>query len=83
MCFRVYSDSGTGQIDYEDPVGTVSYEGRRFYSYRGDALDAGSYLFAVRAEDADGVQDASLAAVVVQVDTTVPEAISILSAEAV
>jgi hypothetical protein len=83
VCFKVYCDGGTGQVDYGNPVGTVGYEGRRFYHYRSDVLVPGEYLFAVRAEDADGVQDASLAAVEVQVHSTLSGAVTILSAEAV
>ena len=79
--FKVYYDAGTGQIDYENPLATISYTGRKFYSYQSDALDAGTYLFAVRVEDATGASDGSLAYVRIQLDAAIPDAVSILSAE--
>lgn len=82
-CFKVYYDTGTGQIDYENPIATISYAGRRFYSYQSDALDAGKYLFAIRAEDAGGMENASLAQIRIQLDSMSPGTINILSAEAV
>jgi hypothetical protein len=81
--FKVYCDGGTGQIDYENPLATIDYKGRKFYSYLTDAFDAGSYLFAIRAEDAGGIENSSLAHLKIQLDTTNPDAIDILSTEAV
>ena len=63
VCFKIYYDNRTGQLDYENPIATVSYSGRKFYRYQTDTLDCGQYLFAIRAEDADGVDDSSLACV--------------------
>lgn len=82
-CFNVYRDSGTGQIDYENPIATVGYEGRKYYSYESAALGAGRYLFAIRVEDAAGIQNNSLAHVGIQLSTTSPDAISILGAEGI
>ncbi|MBA7611768.1 hypothetical protein ES703_18997 [subsurface metagenome] len=83
VCFNVYYDGGMGQIDYENPLAKISYEGRRFYSYQSGALGAGGYLFAIRAEDADGVENSSSAQLKIQLDTTNPDAIDILSTETV
>lgn len=80
-CFNVYCDSGTGQIDYENPIAAVGYEGRKFHRYESGALGAGRYLFAVRAEDAAGVRNDSLARVGIQLSTTSPDAIIILGGE--
>ena len=82
-CFKVYYDGGTGQIDYEDPIATFSYKGRKFYSYQSGTLGTGRYLFAIRAEDADGIENSSLARLRIQLRTTSPNAIDILGAEAV
>lgn len=79
--FKVYYDGGTGLIDYQNPIATVNFRGRKFYTYQSDALPAGRYLFAVRAEDADGIQDNSLAQLAIQISNTTPDAINILSAE--
>ena len=82
-CFKVYCDGGTGQINYENPIAIISYLGRKFYNYHSATLDAGRYLFAVRAEDAAGTENCSLAQIKIQLDTTSPGAINILNAEAV
>jgi hypothetical protein len=80
-CFRVYTDSRTGQIDYENPIAAISYTGRRFYVYQTDALPPGTYMFAVRAEDSAGREDSSLALTRIQLRSSKPDAIDILSAE--
>ena len=80
-CFKVYDDGGTGEIDYGNPIATIPYAGRRFYSYQTAPLVADKYLFCVRAEDATGRDDGSLAEIRIQFDTTSPDAIDILSAE--
>jgi len=82
-CFKVYYDAGTGQINYENPIATICYAGRRFYSYQSNTLDAGEYLFCIRAEDAAGVENASLAEISIQLDTISPGAVNILSAETI
>jgi hypothetical protein len=81
--FNVYYDGGMGQIDYENPLAKISYEGRRFYSYQSGALDAGGYLFTIRAEDTDGIENSSSAQLKIQLDTTSPDAIYILRTETV
>ena len=83
VCFNVYYDGGIGQIDYENPLAKISYEGRRFYSCQSGALGAGGYLFTIRAEDEDGVENSSSAQLKIQLDTTNPDAIDILSTETV
>jgi hypothetical protein len=81
VCFRIYHDAASGQVDYQNPIGTITYEGQRFYSYLTEPLAGGRYLFALRAEDADGVQNGSLARSTIQLVTEIPEAVDILSAE--
>jgi hypothetical protein len=83
LCFKIYCDGGTGQIDYRDAVAVISYMGRKFYSYQTNALQAGRYLFVVRAKDAEGVDDGSFAEVKVGITAERPAAIGILSAQAV
>ena len=82
-CFNVYYDAGTGQVDYEDPIAVISYAGRMFYSYTSDALDAGKYLFAIRAEDTVGTENTSLALIKVELYNGSPAGINILSTKAV
>jgi len=73
--FNIYHDNGTGQVDYGNAVATIAYEGRMFYSYKSGALGAGRYLFAIRAEDADGAENDSPALLRMQVPSGSPDAI--------
>ncbi len=75
---RVYFDGGTGEVDYQNPVATVAYEGRRFYRYQSNQLEQGRYLFAIRAADAAGNERESLGQVAVEVAGENAEAIEIV-----
>ncbi|MHC4678127.1 MAG: LamG domain-containing protein [Planctomycetota bacterium] len=81
--FNIYHDSGTGQIDYENPIDTVSYKGQKFCTYESDALQAGRYLFAIRAEDPAGIENSSVNGLAIDLDGTGPEVPDILEAETV
>jgi hypothetical protein len=83
VCFNVYYDNRTGQINYQNPLATISYKGRKFYSFQSSTLEAGKYLFAIKAEDAGGIENSSLARLRIQLDNTNPDAVDILRAEAV
>ncbi len=65
--FNIYTDDGTGQIDYQNAIAQIEYQGRRFYSYTSNELPAGRYLFAVRAQNENGLEDNSLAAVSLEI----------------
>lgn len=82
-CFKVYYDSGTGQIDYENPIAIIHYTGWMFHSCQSESLDAGRYLFCIKAEDAVGTECCSLAQIKIQLDTTSPDAVDILSVETI
>ena len=73
VCFNIYYDSGTGEIDYENPVATIPYAGQIFYSYQSEYLEAGRYLFAIRVEDAAGREDISSSFTKFQTDAASPE----------
>ncbi len=79
--FNVYYDDRTKQIDYQTPLASVSYQGRKFYSYRSGALTAGRYLFAVKAEDANGKESSSWAQLSVQLNAASLDPARILSAD--
>jgi hypothetical protein len=81
--FNVYYDNRTGQIDYQNPLATIGYRGRRFYSFQSNVLTAGYYLFAVRAVDSLGCENGSLAQIKIQLIAANVNPINILSAEAV
>lgn len=81
--FKIYGDNGTGQIDYENPLTTITYKGRRFYSYQCDASSQVTNLFAIRAEDTAGVQDNSLVILKIQSCTNVPDGVDIVAVQTV
>jgi len=81
VCFRIYHDAATGQIDYQNPIATISYQGQKFYTYLTEPLAGGRYLFAVRAEDADGVQNGSAARSIIQLNAQSPDPANIVSVE--
>ena len=83
VCFRIYHDGATGQVDYQNPIGTVNYQGQKFYTYLTEPLAVGRYLFAVLAEDADGVHNGSPARSIIQLVPEIPEAVEILGAVSV
>jgi hypothetical protein len=83
VCFNIYFDNRSGQIDYQNPLATINYAGRKFYSYQSDVLEAGKYLFAVRAVDAGGTESGSLARLSIRPDTPKPDAINVLDCNAV
>ncbi len=56
VCFNVYGDNGTGEIDYENAVAVTEYEGKGYYSCKVTAAGEGRYSFAVRAEDKAGTE---------------------------
>ncbi len=82
-CFKIYYDNGTGQIDYENPIATINYTGRKFYSYQSDPLEGDRYLFTIRAKDAGGIEDSSLAKLVIQITISSPNPTDILSAKTI
>jgi hypothetical protein len=83
VCFKVYYGGAAGQIDYENPIAEINYRGRKFYSYRSNALPEGGYLFAIKAEDASGVESDSLAQLKIQLGTKSPDAVNILGVDIV
>ncbi len=83
VCFNVYHDNRTGQIDYQNPVAKIVYKGRKFYSFQSGALEAGNYLYAIRSEDTGGLENNSLAQIKIQLSPTNLNAIDIVRAAAV
>jgi hypothetical protein len=81
--FKLYYDSGAGQIDYENAIASTSYVGRLFYSYVSDMLNEGTYLFAIKVEDVVGTEDASSGQIKFQLETKSPDTIEIVDAETV
>ncbi len=82
-CFNIYCDNGCGQIDYENPIAVINYAGRKFYSYQTQSLLDGAYLFAIRTQNLDGVENQAFGKVKIQINSSEPDSIDILNAEAV
>jgi len=83
VCFNIYYDNRTGQIDYQNPLAKIGYEGRKFYSFQSGTLEAGKYLFAIIAEDSVGIENSSSAQLKIHLDAINLNAVNILRAEAV
>jgi len=83
VSFNVYYDSRTGQIDYQNPLATISYKGRKFYSFQSGTLEAGEYLFTIRAADAAGLENNTFARLKIQLEPANINAVNILKVEAV
>ena len=66
--FNIYTDQGLGQIDYQNSIAQVEYQGRMFYCFISDDLPAGKYLFAVRAQNEKGFEDSSRKTVSVELN---------------
>lgn len=79
--FKVYSNGGTGRIDFENEIGIVAYKGKGFYSFKTTLLNEGRHMFAVRAENKSGIVDGTLAAKGVEIDFTLPQQGKIISVE--
>jgi hypothetical protein len=80
--FNIYYDNRTGQVDYDTPLATVDYRGRRYYRFESGSLEAGRYLFAICTEDQAGVEQTCAGPLKIEIDQTSPAAINILEAGA-
>jgi len=79
--FKVYYDGGTGQINYENPIATIGYQGRKFYCWQSEALPGNKYLFTVKAEDINGIENNSLEQLAIDIVGDGPDEIEILKIE--
>jgi hypothetical protein len=79
--FKVYYDGGTGQINYENPIATIGYQGRKFYCWQSEALPGNKYLFTVKAEDINGIENNSLGQLAIDIVGDGPDEIEILKVE--
>jgi len=79
--FHVYGDDGSGQMDYENPMAQVNYNGRYFYFCETEPLEAGkTYQFSVRAVTEKGVDNGNAAVTEATVDLTGPAAATMVRA---
>ncbi len=81
--FRIYTDNGTGRLNWESPMVTVAYEGRKFYRYKTEALPDGSHQFVVVAERENQVGHRFLSLADCPIQSHYSEGVTILAAEAI
>ena len=83
VCFKIYGSGGTEQINYENALAQIDYQEPKFYSFRTDELNTGTYLFVIKAEDGSGTQNGSSAVLRVQLVAPSPKAASIVSLQSI
>ncbi len=81
--FNVYTADADGHFDFDAPLATVAYRGRRFHQCLSDMLPEGEHHFAVRAQGANGIESDPGQVVSCLVRTVCPDGVTILAAEAI
>ncbi len=81
--FNVYASDASGQVDFDTPLATLPYRGRRICQYLTALLSDGMYRFVVRAEAADGTESDATPTSNCLVRSDPPEGITLLQAEAI
>ncbi len=76
--FKICYDNGTGQIDYQNPIGSVNYIGRKFYQFVTNELTGDSYKFCIRAVAEDDSDDGSAGQIIIQLNKQRPDSVLIL-----
>jgi len=79
--FNVYSDFGSGQLDFDNPAGTIDYSGRGHYRWVSAELEQGRYLFAIKLEDEKGQSGRSDKQIAVELSGAETCSVEILSAD--
>lgn len=81
--FKICCDSGTGVIDYQNSIGSLSYTGRKFYEFISDELTEDVYKFCIRAVAADDTDDGFTGQIIIGLNRQRPDNISILQSGAI
>jgi len=81
ILFRVYWDGGNGQIDYQNPLAAINYEGQGFYHFHSQTLVAGAYHFAVMAVDSNGIEGNSQTVLRIKVADSGPDIVRVANME--
>ena len=76
--FKIYSDDGSGTIDYENPVAQIYYTGRKFYDYLTGTLTNNNNRFCIRAVASDNTEDSCLDEIIIQLNRQKPDSVDIL-----
>jgi len=78
--FNLYGSDATGELDFENPIAVVRYDGRRFYGWDGSTLANGENRFLVRAVSTSGTEGTPSTSVLRHVATAPPAPPVILAA---
>jgi hypothetical protein len=81
--FVIYSDNGHGIIDYQSPISSVNYSGRKFYQFVTNELSDDSYKFCIRAACEDNSIDDFTGQIIIQLNRQNPGNISILQSSVI
>ena len=81
--FKIYYDNGTGVIDYQNPLGSINYIGRKFYQFITNELSGSNYKFCIKAVAADNSDDGFTGQIIIQLNRQSPDGISILQSSVV
>lgn len=79
--FKIYSDNGSGVLDYENPIAQIDYTGRKFYDYLTNTLTNNSNRFCIRAVASDGTEDDWLDEIMIQLNKQEPDSVNILQTD--
>ena len=80
--FNIYSNNGSGAVDYNNPLAVVDYAGRGFYSYETGVLGNGNHLFCVRPVSSNGLEGGIFGIARIDITDSAPQGIDILQAQA-
>ena len=73
--FNIYSDGGTGEIDYGNIISTVTYSGPRYYSFDSGELAEGVYRYCIRTVSVSGKENGDLGFVQIGISDEKPAAV--------
>ncbi|MGA2915820.1 MAG: hypothetical protein ABSE89_07315 [Sedimentisphaerales bacterium] len=81
--FKIYYDNGTGIIDYQIPLGSVSFKGRRFYQFVTNELSGNNYKFCIRTVAEDNSDNGFTGQIDIGLNRQNPNGVSILQSSVV
>jgi len=81
--FNIYSNGGSGEIDYENTIAEIDYNGQKFYSWQSGSLNTDKHLFCIRAVSQEDLDDGFLGQIRIHLNTIKPDAVEILQAEVI
>ncbi len=81
--FSIFTDNGTGTIDYQTPIASVEYAGRKFYQFVTDVLTGDYYRFCIRAVAQDDSENQFNGEVKIWLNKQSPDGIGVIICQTV